>query len=67
MGIANAIDWPSTLDHDVRTPGVYYTIIIAAAESASQSGVMVSLRSVLGGLLFGVDSLSDYPSRGDDY
>ena len=27
---------------------------------------MVSLQSVLGGLLFGVDSLSDYPSRGDD-
>ena len=67
LGFANAIVWTSTIDHDVRTPGVYYTIIIAAAESAPQSGVMVSLRSVLGGLLFGVDSLSDYPSRGGDY
>ena len=35
MGFANAIDWPSTLDYDVRTPGVYCTILIAAAGLAS--------------------------------
>ena len=31
MGFANAIVWTSTIDHDVRTPGVYCTILIAAA------------------------------------
>ena len=35
LGFANAIDWPSTLDYDVRTPGVYCTILIAAAGLAS--------------------------------
>ena len=31
LGFANAIVWTSTIDHDVRTPGVYCTILIAAA------------------------------------